>query len=85
MNIKIDPKEYNLHRSTNLFQIGKNKYKIVINRKSRFIMKDGQKIMTKFNNIKEINPDAKLELEITSPVCSKTKQFFIENNVKLNV
>ena len=53
MNKCVDPKLYGLPPSTKLIQAGTYQFEIVIQRKSRIIMKDGKGILTKVNKIKD--------------------------------
>ncbi len=79
----IDPKLFNLPSSTKLKQVGANQFDIVIQRKSRIIMKDGEGILTKVNIIKEHVPNAKVSLRTSAPVCSKTKSFLKEHSISV--
>ncbi len=83
MNKFIDPKFFNLPPSTKLRQIGTNQFDIVIQRKSRIIMKDGEVILTKAGKIKEHVPNAKVSLRTSAPVCSKTKSFLKGYNISV--
>ncbi len=79
----IDPKLFNLPSSTKLRKIGTAQFDIVIQRKSRIIMKDGENILTKANKIKDHVPNAKVSLTTSAPVCSKTKSFLKEHNISV--
>ena len=77
----IDPKRYNLSSRTILRQIGKNNISIIINRKSRIIMKDGQRIMEQAQAIRRINSNMIITVLTSAPVCSKTRSFLLEKNI----
>ena len=83
MSNRIDPGEYGLSPKTVIEQIGKNHLAIVINRKSRVIMSDGKKIFEKADRIRTVKPAFKISLKISSPLCSKTKQYLKENNIEI--
>ena len=85
MNKFIDPKLYGLSSSTKLKQVGTAIFEIVIQRKSRIIMKDGEGILAKVNKIKNHVPNAKVGLKISTPVCSKTKAFLEEHGISVSV
>ncbi len=85
MNKFVDPKLYGLPPSTKLEQVGTNQYDIVIQRKSRIIMKDGEGILAKVNKIKDHVPNAKVGLKTSAPVCSKTKSFLEEHGISVSV
>ena len=77
----IDPKRYNLSSRTILRQIGKNNIFIILNRKSRIIMKDGQRIMEQAKAIHRINSNMVITVLTSAPVCSKTRSFLLEKNI----
>jgi hypothetical protein len=77
----IDPKRYNLSSRTILRQIGKNNIAIIVNRKSRIIMKDGHRIMKQAQSIHQINSNIIITLLTSAPVCGKTRSFLLENNI----
>ena len=80
---KIDPKKYNLSSRLNLEKDRENNYYIVINRKSRIIMKDGIKIKNQAAHIKSFDPNAKVKLKTSTPICSKTKHFLSNENIEI--
>ena len=77
----IDPKTYNLSSRTILRQIGKKNISIIIDRKSRIIMKDGLRIMKQAQAINQINSKMTITVFTSSPVCSKTRAFLLEKNI----
>ncbi len=81
----IDPKPFSLPTSTKLEQVSANQYYIVIQRKSRIIMKDGEGILAKVNKIKNHVSNAKVGLKTSAPVCSKTKSFLEERDIRVSV
>lgn len=84
MNKLIDPKLFGLPPLTKLKQVGTNQFDIVIQRKSRIIMKDGEGILAKANKIKHHVPAAKVSLKTSAPVCSKTKTFLEEHGISVS-
>ncbi len=85
MNKFIDPKLYDLPPSTKLKQVDTTKFNLVIQRKSRIIMKDGEGILSKANKIKKYVPNAKVSLKTSAPVCSKTKTYLEEHGISVSV
>jgi len=77
----IDPKRYNLSSQTILRQIGKKNISIIIDRKSRIIMKDGLRIMKQAQAINQINSKMTITVFTSAPVCSKTRAFLLEKNI----
>jgi len=51
--------------------------------KSRIIMKDGRKILEQAQQIKSIEPNIKISLAISGPICSKTVAFLLENGIEV--
>ena len=80
---QIDPKIYGLPPRTVLMKKDADKFTLVINRKSRIIMKDTLIILKKVEKIKEKVQDASIVLETTAPVCSKSITFLKENGVEI--
>jgi len=85
MNKFVDPKLYGLPPSTKLIQAGTDQFEIIIQRKSRIIMKDGEGILAKIHKIKNHVPNAKVSLNTSAPVCSKTKAFLEEHGISVSV
>lgn len=83
MKEQVDPKLYGLPPRTILMKQGLKKFIIVINRKSRIIMKDALVILKKAKTIKEQAMDASVALETNAPICSKSIKFLEENNVEI--
>ena len=81
----IDTKRYNLSSRTILRQIGKNNISTIIDRKSRIIMKDGKRILKQAQAIHQINPNMIITVLTSAPVCSKTREFLLENNIYIKV
>ena len=83
MNKFIDPKLFSLPPSTKLKQAGSNQFDIIIQRKSRIIMKDGKGVLAKVDKIKHHVPKAKVSLRTSAPVCSKTKAILEERGISV--
>ena len=79
----VDPKLFGLHPATQLEQSGKKRFVIVVNRKSRIVMKDGEKIVQKANRIRAKVAGATISLQSSAPVCSKTKAMLQVNKVEI--
>ncbi|MCD4718910.1 MAG: hypothetical protein K8S13_03505 [Desulfobacula sp.] len=58
-------------------------FTLVINRKSRIIMKDALTILKKDKKIKEKAQGASVILKTSAPVCSKSKKFLKKNSVNV--
>ncbi|MBI9083259.1 MAG: hypothetical protein JEZ11_06635 [Desulfobacterales bacterium] len=80
----VDPKLFGLPSATCIEKQGKNAYAIVIRRKSRIIMKDGRNILAKAEKIRAECPGARISVQTTAPVCSKTRAFLMENGIPVD-
>tara|TARA_B100001123_G_C15336264_1_gene1032935 strand:- start:3091 stop:3441 length:351 start_codon:yes stop_codon:yes gene_type:complete len=80
--IKIDPKKYNLSTRIVLFKRN-NEIIIVLDRKSRIIMKDGHRIIDQFQSIQNIEPGVSVSVFTSAPVCSKTRSYLNKNGIEL--
>ena len=79
----INPKKYNLSSRIILKENPKGQMFLIIDRKSRIIMKDGNRILEIIQKIqtKEKN---KIPTVLTSaPVCGKTREFLNENKIEI--
>lgn len=68
----IDAKKFGLPSTTILEDVDPHLMALVINRKSRILMKDGAKIIEKVDKIRAQLPWVQVVLKTTAPVCSKT-------------
>ena len=84
MNKPVDPKKFGLPPSTKLQQIGQKHYVIMIQRKSRIISKDGDRILDKVAKIKASVPNARVDVKTTAPICSKTKNKLQAHNISID-
>lgn len=83
MKDPLSPTEFGLPSRTIIEQIADDTIAIVVDRKSRIIMKDGKSLMEKFNTMKIHRPDAAFALKTTAPICSKTKAFLEEEGIRI--
>ena len=79
---KIDPRLYGLHPRIILRKNKKDIY-IVIDRKSRVIMKDGYRILEIAKKIRKFETGKNVSVLSGAPVCSKTREFLTENNITI--
>ena len=82
MTEQVDPKIYSLPPRTVLIQKNPDEFVLVINRKSRIVMKDALGILKKAEKIKEKVPNASVTLKTSAPVCSKSIKFLEDNNIE---
>ena len=78
---QVDPKLYGLPPRTVLMKWDSEKFILVINRKSRIVIKDALTILKKIKKIKEKVPNASVALETNAPVYSKSIKFLNEKDV----
>ena len=80
--MNIDPKKYGLKTRTVLIENDRKEIIIVINRKSRIIMKDGRKILEKARKIQQLE-NKTISVKTDAPVCSKTKKHLQKNGIEI--
>ena len=80
---KIDPRRYNLSPRLNLQQNKLNELFIIIDRKSRVVMKDAHRILEMVNRIQSIEKDRDVSVLTSAPVCSKTRIFLSDNSISV--
>jgi hypothetical protein len=78
---RVDPKLYGLPPRTVLMKKSSDEFVLVIDRKSRIIMKDALLILKKVEQIKEKIQNASVVLETSAPVCSKSIKFLNEKGI----
>ena len=78
----IDPINVGAPKRSNVATDNDNNIYIVKNIKSRIIMKDGLKLYDLAKKIKAVK-NATVSLATTAPVCSKTKKYLEENEIKI--
>jgi len=79
----IDPRKYNLSPRIRLQQNSINDLFIVIDRKSRIIMKDGYRIVEIVNSIQSAEKNSTVSVLTSAPVCRKTRQFLSERKIEI--
>jgi len=79
----LNPADFGINSRTVLKKINKKHIAIVINRKSRIVMKDGKGILEKVRSVKGSAGDVKVSLMTGAPVCSKTENFLAENGIDI--
>ena len=78
---QLDPKIFNLN-SRAIIEEEKSALTLVVNRKSRIIMKDGRRLLDQVRQIKKLSKKS-VSIFTTAPVCSKTKGFLNNNGVEI--
>mgnify|MGYP004090130553 FL=1 len=79
----IDPTQYNLSSRVDLRQGRSGDLLIIIDRKSRIIMKDGIRILEMVKKINKIDPKRNISVRTSAPICSKTKKLLLENSIMI--
>ena len=77
----IDPTQYNLSSRVDLRQDRSGDLLIIIDRKSRIIMKDGIRVLEMVKKINKTDPKKNISVRTSAPICSKTKKLLLENNI----
>ncbi len=79
----IDTKQFGLPAKTILEQVDQQTLALIVDRKSRIIMADGRKILSKVDKIQQIQPHTAVVLKTSAPVCSKTRALLAEAGVEV--
>jgi hypothetical protein len=78
---RIDPKKYNLTSRTTLYKKMDDIF-IIIDRKSRIIMKDGYRISEQAKSIWSVEPGIRIRVATSAPMCTKTKEYLRQVNIE---
>ena len=79
----IDPTQYNLSSRVDLRQDHSGDLLIIIDRKSRIIMKDGIRVLEMVKKINKTDPKKNISVRTSAPICSKTKKLLLENSIMI--
>jgi len=79
---RIDPKKYNLTSRTTLYKKMDDIF-IIIDRKSRIIMKDGHRISEQAKTIWSVDPGIRVSVATSAPICTKTKESLRQVNIEV--
>ena len=80
--MKLDPKKYGLSTRAVLIENDQKEIIIVIDRKSRIIMKDGIKIVGQARKIQR-QEQKTIGVKTNAPVCNKTKQYLQKKGIEI--
>lgn len=75
------PESLRLSSRTRIRTLSEKHIALVIDRKSRIIMKDGKGLVEKANIIRAKFSDMSISLETSAPVCTKTLAFLADNGI----
>lgn len=78
---QVDPGRFGLPPRTVLVKRNSEEFILVIDRKSRIIMKDALTIIEKVGKVKEKSSNAAVILQTNAPVCSKSIRFLRDNGI----
>jgi len=78
---RIDPNKYNLTSRTTLYKKMDDIF-IIIDRKSRIIMKDGYRISEQAKSIWSVEPGIRIRVATSAPMCTKTKEYLRQVNIE---
>ena len=79
----IDATQYNLSSRVDLRQDHSGDLLIIIDRKSRIIMKDGIRVLEMVKKINKTDPKKNILVQTSAPICSKTKKLLLENSIMI--
>ncbi len=81
---RVDPEEFGLHARTVLERVDDRTLALVMERTSRIIMADGRKILDKAARIRRQQPDTRVLLKTSAPLCSKTLAVLKDAGISVN-
>ena len=79
----INPTQYNLSSRVDLRQDRSGDLLIIIDRKSRIIMKHGIRVLEMVKKINKIDPKKNISVRTSAPICSKTKKLLLVNSIMI--
>ena len=79
---RIDPKKYNLTSRPTLYKKMDDIF-IIIDRKSRIIMKDVYRISEQAKSIWSVDPGIRVRVATSAPICTKTKEYLRQVNIEV--
>ncbi len=79
----IDPSRFGLPSRTVLVDNGGGSITLVKMRKSRIIMKDGEKILAMRDKVFHAGGCTSFTLKTNAPICSKTRKFLEESGIRI--
>lgn len=77
------PEFFGLSKRTRLHTLDSGHLAFVVDRKSRFIMKDGKGLIEKAEKVWSTHPGMKISLMTSAPVCSKTLKLLTEHGIDI--
>ncbi len=75
MFLPVDSKKYGLSSRVNIVVVNDTRFGILKKRKSRIIMKDALQISEIAMAIRNITPNAEIDVIISGPICSKSVNY----------
>lgn len=81
MNLNIE--DIKIPRGTDIKISAPETLSIIKKRKSRIIMKDGEKLLSLASDLKAKNPGYRIIFRTDAPVCSKTEKYLNENGIEV--
>lgn len=80
----LSPEKYGLTKRTVLKELSPGRVAIVMDRKSRIIMKDGLAIAEKVEQIQSVDDSLSVSLLTSAPACSKTIAYLSEKGIEVH-
>lgn len=78
---ELDPRQYGLPGRSRVIRLPDQTIALLVERKSRVIMADARKLLAKAGKIQEQEPQTKVALYSSAPICSKSKIFLEEQGI----
>ncbi len=81
MKNKIDPANFGLKNTVSLVRESAHEISIIIDRKSRLVMKDGRGLLEQAEKIGQMEKGTRITIKTSAPVCSKTRAFLKQRGI----
>ena len=79
----IQCSDYQLKGRIKIWEVGENHIALVKERKTRLVKKDAETIIQQIEMIREKNPQLKVSLATSAPICSKSTALLREADIEI--
>lgn len=83
MREALDPAAFGLTRRDRIERVDEGRIALVVDRKSRIVMADGERLVRKIETIRENAKGWRVDVRTNAPVCGKTRAFLSEKGVEV--
>jgi len=77
----LNPADFGLKNTVNIVRESAHEISIIIDRKSRLVMKDGRRLLEQAEKIGQMEKGTRITIKTSAPVCSKTRAFLKQRDI----